>query len=185
MALKIQKLKITNKRNSQYLQVTYKQDEVTKDLQKFDAKYVKTSNQPMTSQLINAIDTLLPHLLFASEKIDGTLKLNGELDYEKWFNDHDFKDDERFENCYVTGIELTGNESYEGIKILGYWETQNTAKPVKNNFFTGVIALDKMAENRYALSSLLCDHVDDLMTLVEAWLIKMETTPSNQLSIAV
>ncbi len=185
MAQKIKKLKITRKRNGQYLQVTYKQDETTKDYQKFDATYLKTSNQPMNRELSDAVDLMIPHLLYASEKIDGSIKLDGELNYEKWFSNHDFKDDERFQHVYITGIELYGKDDNDGIKITGYWETQNTAKPVKVPFFTGVVNLDKLSENRYPLASLLCDHVDDLLTLLDRWLNKLETTPSNQLSIAV
>lgn len=183
--MKFKKIKLTKKRKQDYLQVTFNKTDVSTDRQTFDASYVKTSNQPMTSKLSNAIDTFIPHLAFASEKVDGSLKLNGELDYDKWFNDHDFKDEDKFKNIYITGIEFNGKEDYDSIKIFGVWETENTAKPVKNSFFTGWIALDKTAENKYALSSLLCDHVDDLITLVDAWLEKVETTPNNQLSIAV
>lgn len=183
--MKFKKIKLTKKRKQDYLQVTFSKTDVSTDRQTFDASYVKTSNQPMTRKLSDAIDTLLPHLMFGSEKIDGTLKLDGDLNYEKWFKNHDFKDDERFENAYVTGIEFFGKDDYDGVKITGYWETANSAKPFKNNFSTPVLNLDKMAENKYALSSLLCDHIDDLITLIDGWLEKVETTPNNQLSIAV
>jgi len=183
--MKFKRINLTKKRKQDYLQVTFNKTDVSTDRQTFDASYIKTSNQPMTRKLSDAVDTLIPHLAFASERVDGTLKLNGELDYEKWFNDHDFKDDDRFKTISVTKVEFNGKEDYDSVKIHGEWYIENTAKPVKNKFFTGWIALDKTSENKYALSSLLCDHVDDLITLVDGWLEKVETTPNNQLSIAV
>lgn len=183
MERKFNKLTITQKRKKDYLRVTYNLVEVSKDRQTFDANYIKTSNQPMTRELSDAIKKLIPHLMYGSELVDSTMKLKDNLDYEAFFNKFHFQDDERFDGVEVTGVQFYGKESLDSIKIFGYKETQLTAKPFKVKIETPVINLDRMEENRYALCALLCDHVDDLETLLDNWLTKGDTLPANQVEM--
>ena len=180
----IKKLTITQKRKKPYLEVKWKQTEVSKDRQTFDANYTKDSDQPMSSKLSHAVDNFIVHLLHASEMIDGKLDLK-DVDFDKYVNGHYFKDDDRYKHIYITSLEFSGKQDCDGLVIKGYRETQLTRKAKKVKFETGVIDLNRELENPYALSGNLCDCVDDLVDLIMAWKDEMETTPNPQLSIAV
>lgn len=184
MTKRFKKLTITQKRKKPFIKVSYDDVDVTKDMQQFNVNYVKTSNQPMSKKLADAVDNFVVHLLHASEMIDGKLEL-GDYDFDKYVSEHHFKDDERYKHVYISSLEFSGKEDYDGLVIKGYRETQLTRKVKKVAFETGVIDLNRELENPYALSGNACDCVDDLVTLLTAYLEKIETTPSNQLSIAV
>ena len=105
MEKRFKKLSITQKRKKPFIKVSYDDVDVTKDLQQFNVNYVKTSNQPMSKALSDAVENFVVHLLHASEMIDGQLDL-GEHSFEDFVSEHHFKDDERYKHVYITSLEF-------------------------------------------------------------------------------
>lgn len=182
----INKVRVTRKKQKDYITVEYDKAEVSKEKQIFDARFKKTSDQPMSRLLSDGFDKLCGHLMFASELIDHSIKLDSTLDGEKWFNELKHHEDERFNGVVVTGVDFIGNDDViDSVKLYGYRETQLTEKPFKVKIETPVINLDRTAENAYPLTSLLDDHINDLHTSILAWRDKGETLTLAQQSMFV
>lgn len=175
-------VKITRKNKQQYLKVMFTKDEVSQDGQIFDARYVKESNQLLSKGLSNAFSALTPHLLFATTLADSSIDLDENLDYPKWFREDHWKDDERFNDTYITGVQFFGNETLESVKLFGFKEVDWTesGKSFKVNIETPVMHLMRSEHNLYPLTVQLNDQIEDLVSGVEAWLEKGETLTKKQ-----
>lgn len=176
------KVQVTRKNKQNYLKVLFTKDEVSSDGQIFDARYVKESNQLLSKALSNAFQALTPHLLFATTLADSSINLDENLDYPKWFREDHWKDDERFESCYVTGVQFFGNETLESVKLFGYKEVDwiESGKSFKVTIETPVMHLMRSEHNLYPLVTQLNDQIEDLVSGVEAWLEKGETLSKKQ-----
>lgn len=141
----------------------------------WDPKWTKDSNQYLSADLDNCISRLIPHILFGAEYISEEINLDGELNYNKWFNEHDYLDDERFNGVEVTKIQFFGKDAIDSVKIWGYKMTQRTEKPFKAPLETPVIHLTKIGENYYKLVTLLDEHISNLVAALDAWLVKGAT----------
>ena len=181
---KFSKVVLTKKNKKTLMKVTYNQSEGNATGTTFDVKWVKESNQYLSKDLDNAFDRLIPHLMFASEFIDESIKLNRDMDYELWFKDFHYNDDARFDNVYITEVHFIGTEALDAVQLVGYKETTKTAKPHKSPIKTPVINLDRVAENRYALVTILDSQIADLQAEITEWLEKGKTlTKAQQLSL--
>lgn len=178
--LKISQIDIKKRGKKSLVKVTYNEKEANKEGNDFDTVKTKQSNQYLSRDLDNAISRLKPHLGFASEMADSSIKLNDEMDYEKWWDEHEYLDDERFAYLEITKIQFVGTEALDAVKIFGYRATQLTDKEFKVKFETPVVNLDRVAENRYALVHLLSDHCEDLLVEIDAWLSKGKTLSKSQ-----
>jgi hypothetical protein len=152
------------------VKLNYSQAEANKEGNSFDVKWTKESNQYLSKELDYAIESLKPHLMFASELIDESIKLNVDMDYQTWFADHHFNDDERFDNLTITQIDFIGTEALDAVKIYGYKSTTKTDKEFKVKIETPVINLDRSENNRYALASIIDTQIDTLQHEIEEWL---------------
>lgn len=177
---KFQKLTLIRKRKKTLIKVVYNQSEANSQGNNFDVKWVKESNQYLSKELDDAITRLTPHLLFASELIDESIKLNRDMDYETWFKDFHFQDDARFDNVVITEIEFIGTEALDAVKLKGYKGTSKTDKEFKVKIETPVINLDRVKENRYALTSILDEQIDDVQLKLTGWLERGETLTQAQ-----
>lgn len=179
---KFNKVLLTKKNKQQYLKVVFAKDEVSRDGQIFDARYVKESNQKLSKELSVSFQTLTPHLLFASKLADSGIKLNKDMDYPKWFKEDHWKDDERFEDVFITGVEFFGNDTLESVKLFGYKEIDwtDSDRPFKVKIETPVLHLDRSEQNRYPLVVQLDEQVQSLVSDVDAWLEKGETMTKAQ-----
>jgi hypothetical protein len=176
------KVIVTKKNKQQYLKVTFNKDEVSTDGQIFDARWVKESNQKMSKALSQALTSLTPHLLFATKLADSSIKLDQKLDYPKWFREDHWKDDERFEDVTITGVQFFGNETLESVKLFGYKEVDWTesGKSFKNKIETPVLHLSRSENNLYPLTVQLDEQIGDLTAAVELWLEKGDTLSKKQ-----
>lgn len=176
------KVLITKKNKQQYLKVIFSKDEVSKDGQIFDARYVKESNQLLSKSLSTAFQSLCPHLLFATTLADSSIDLDENLDYPKWFREDHWKDDERFQDVAITGIQFFGNETLESVKLFGYKEVDwtDSGKSFKVKIETPVLHLSRSENNLYPLTIQLDEQINDLVAGVEAWLEKGETMTKKQ-----
>jgi|SRR5215217_1021693 len=180
--MKFNKVNITKKNKQQYLKVTFNKDEVSPDGQVFDAKYVKESNQKLSKALSQSLQSLTPHLLFATKLADSEIDLDENLDYPKWFKEDHWKDDVRFEDVTITGVQFLGNEVLESVKLFGHKEVDwtDSERTFKVKLETGVIHLDRSEINRYPLVVQLEEQIDSLCQDIEAWLEKGETLTKKQ-----
>lgn len=179
---KFSKVLIKPKKNHTYMTVKFNKNEVGRDGQTWDAKWSKESNQLVSRELANCIDRLIPHLMYASELADDSIKLDRDMDYEKWFKECHYNDDKRFDNITITGISFIGTQALDAVKIYGYKETARTDKPFKVKIETPVINLDRVAENKYPLVAILDDQINDLQLEIEEWLEKGKTVTQGELS---
>lgn len=177
---KFQKVVLTKKRKKTLIKVIYNTTEGSKEGNTFDVKYSKESNQFLSVDLDNAFKRLIPHLMFASELIDDSIKLDRDMDYPLWFSDHHFQDDSRFDNVVITEVEFIGTEALDAVKLRGYKATSRTDKEFKVKIETPVINLDRVAENRYPLVAILDDQINDLQLELTEWLEKGKTLTKSQ-----
>lgn len=177
---KFQKVILTQKRKKTLVKVIYKTTEGSKEGNTFDVKYSKESNQFLSVDLDNAFRRLIPHLMFASELIDDSIKLDRDMDYPTWFKEHHYEDDNRFHNVVITEVEFIGTEALDAVKLHGYKATSRTDKEFKVKIETPVINLDRVAENRYPLVAILDEQINDLELELTEWLEKGKTLTKSQ-----
>jgi len=174
--MKINKVTITTKKKRDYIAIEFDNILVSPDKQMFDEKYIKKSNQLMSRSLSDVLEKLEPHLLYSTELCDTSIILGKDIDAKKFFDNFEFRAEERFQGLKVTGIEFIGNNDViDSVKLKGYRETQLTDKGFKVKFETPVINLDRAAENHYPLVHLLDEQINDLHTALLAWHQKGET----------
>jgi len=173
---------ITRKNKQNYLKVKFNKEEVSKDAQIFNARYIKESNQLLSKELSNAFQSLTPHLLFATTLADNSIDLDENLDYPKWFREDHWKDDERFNDVTITGVQFFGNEALDSVKLFGYKEVDwtDSGKSFKVKLETPVMHLSRSENNLYPLTVQLDEQISDLTAGVEAWLDKGETMTKKQ-----
>lgn len=174
--LKYTSIKIKPKKKKSLVTVVFQKTEIGKKKEHvWDAKWTKQSNQPMSKALQDAVDRLTPHLMYASELADGTINLDGEMNYDKWFKELHWKDDSRFDGLQLTEVRFIGTDLLQAIKLFGYRETQRTDKAFKVKIETPVINIDRLPENHYALNTIADDQTEDLLAAIDGWLEKGET----------
>jgi hypothetical protein len=181
---KYSKVMLKKKGKKTFMKVFYNQTEGNGLGNTFEVKWVKESDQYLSKDLEWAFARLVPHLLYASELIDDSINLDKDMNYEKWFNECAYHDDSRFDGLVLTEIEFIGTEALDAVRMKGYKSTQKTAKEFKVPIPTPVINLDRVAENRYALVSILDAQLDDLQLEITEWLEKGKTlTKAQQASL--
>ncbi len=171
--IKYKNIKFSKKRGKDYCQVEYNHTETTTDRNiQYDAVYTKKSDQPINKVLDDCRMRMEAHLMFASEFIDSTINLDENMDYDKYFANHEHQNDNRFDGVEVTKVEFVENKegNLSGVKIFGTKTTQYTDKPNTNNIHTGVINLDKQSDNYYKLVVLLDAQVHDMIKAIDSWL---------------
>ena len=135
----------------------------------------------MSRSLSDVLEKLEPHLLYSTELCDTSIILGKDIDAKKFFDNFEFREEERFRGLKVTGIDFIGNNDViDSVKLKGYRETQLTDKGFKVKFETPVINLDRAAENHYPLVHLLDEQINDLHTALLAWHQKGETLSVSQ-----
>lgn len=179
---KFSKVIITPKKKKSFMQVNFNKKSGNLTGQQWTDQWSRKSDQLMSRELSDAVDALKPHLMFASELIDESIKLDENMDYEKWFSEGHYNDDERFSNLTITGVQFFGTEALDAVKIFGYRETEKTDKPFKVKIETPVINLDRVKENRYALVVILDEQIDTLQQKIEGWLEKGETATQGEIA---
>lgn len=176
-------LKISKRGKQHKISVRYNATEVGEH-GTWSPKWTKESNQFLSADLDNCIQKVIPHILFAAEYISEELSLDGELNYGKWFNEHQYLDDKRFTGVEITKIQFYGKEALDSVKFWGHKTTQRTDKPFKSPLETPVIQLNKNSENYYPLVVILEQQMDDLQLALEEWLNKGKTlTKAQQASL--
>lgn len=180
MAQKFSKVIITPKKNKSFMQVNFNKKAGNMTGQQWSDQWSRKSDQLMSRDLCDAVDALKPHLMFASELIDDSINLDENMDYEKWFSEGLYRDDERFNNLTITGVQFFGTETLDAVKIFGYRETEKTDKPFKVKIETPVINLDRVKENRYALVVILDGQIDTLQAEIEEWLEHAKTVSQGE-----
>lgn len=166
----IKSLNLVIKKKSQRLIVNFTQTRVGPNRQLWNDQNRKNSDQRLSRALENIFEQLQPHLLYATELAGPEIKLGKEIDERKFFDEFEFKEIPLFQGLQITSIEFIGNESIDSVKLKGYRETQLTNKPFKVPLQTGVINLDRAADNHYPLVHILIEQIDDLETCVQNWL---------------
>lgn len=179
---KFSKVIITPKKNKSFMQVNFNKKAVGLTGQPFSDNWSRKSDQLMSRDLDNAINRLIPHLLYASELADDSINLDGNMDYETWFKNFHYNDDERFNNVVITGVQFFGTEALDAVKLFGYKETERTAKPFKVKIETPVINLDRVAENSYPLVAILDDQINDLQLEIDEWLERGKTATQGEIA---
>ena len=189
--IKYKKITITRKRGQVYCEVTFPASEVAKTQEVYDVKWVKSSNQPLTKNLSDCIERLIPHVLFSSEFIDNSINLNKDMDYEKWFKEFEWQkeglqQDVRFDNVDIDKVEFIENKEgmLSGVNITAHKTAVNRDKPIKNSFKSGVINLNKTDDMYYPLVSILDEQVQDMILAIDDWLARGKELKGSQLKIA-
>lgn len=179
---KISRVVITNKKKNSLMTVVFNKKAVGLSGQPVNDKWTRESDQLMSRDLSNAVDVLIPHLLFGSKLIGTSIDLDENMDYEKWFAESHYNDDERFEDIYITQVKFIGTEALDAVKIYGYKLVEWNDRPFKVKIETPVINLDRVKENHYPLVSLLDTQVDTLLTETEEWLERGKTATQGELA---
>lgn len=177
---KIKQIEIKQKGNQQTVIVTYRQKEfnqVTKDF--IEATYKKTSKQYLSMDLSNAVDCVIPHLMWLTDLADEQISFKKATEYEKWFSEHQFKDDKRFQEVYVNKIVFFGEEKVDSVKIFGYKLATRYSKGHKTPLFTPQLALDRET-SEYPLIVQLDEHIDNIVKGIEQWVEEGATLTKEQ-----
>lgn len=181
--MKFSKIQLVHKKKKTLVKVFYNQHEVSKEGNGFDVEYTKKTNQYMSRSLDEAFQVFKPHLLFGSELAGTEINLDENMDYQKWFSEGHWDADSRFDGVEITEVQFIGNEVLDSVKIKGYRRTQLTTKPFDVKIETPVINLDRVAENHYALVTLLDEHADILLQEIEKYLAGETLTKAQQASL--
>lgn len=168
--MKYSKIQLTHKKKKTLVKIFYNQTEVSLAGDQTTAEYTKKTNQYMSKALDEAVKVFKPHLLFGSELAGTYIKLDENLDYQKWFKTGKWEDDERFDGVQVTEIIFIGNDVLDAVHIKGYRTKQRSAKPFNVKIETGVLNLDRVAEQHYPLVVLLDEHCNTLLFEIEEYL---------------
>ncbi len=164
------KIEVTVKSKKQFVKVDFSKVETNKDKQYFNTEWSKKSDQPINKDLSNAFDKLIPHLMFGTTLADKSIDLDENMDYQKWFDEHHYADDERFDGVVVTKVHFFGNNNVESVKLFGHKLIEEFGKPFKVKIETPVLALDRHAENKYPLVVELEAVANDIQVLTKKWL---------------
>lgn len=169
MALKFTELKIKKRGKQHKIAAKWVSTEVGAN-GTWTPTWTKESNQFLSADLNNCIERCIPHIMFGGEYISEEISLDGKLDYAKWFNKHEYQDDERFTGVEVTKIQFIGNEALDSVKIWGHKITQRTEKPFKTPLETPVLSLMRGGDHQYPLVTLLDEHMNNLLLALDDWL---------------
>lgn len=187
MPLKYNSVEFTHKRGKDFCKVSFNQIETTGNaLEHYPAEYTKKSTQPINKLMSDTKFRLEAHLMFASELIDGSIDLDENLDYEKYFETQAHQKDDRFNGVEVTKVEFIANKEGElaSVKITGKKVTQLTDKPFANTIKTPVIQLNKDSDNYYKLVTILDGQISDLIKSLDDYCEKARVMANSQLKIA-
>ena len=168
--LNYKQIEVTAKGKKQFMKVAFSKVETNREKQMFNTEWSKKSDQPLTKDLSNAIDKLIPHLMFGTTLADSSINLDENMDYPKWFAEHHYNDDERFDGVVVNKVAFYGNNNVESVKLYGYKLIEEFGKPFKVKIETPVIALDRHAENKFPLVVNLEEMCNDIQVLAKAWM---------------
>lgn len=177
--LKFKSLTLKKKGKKHSIQVVYTKQEVNKQQDIWDAEYSKKTNQYLSQELDWEITGLTPHLLWTNELISSDLSLDKSLDYKKYFADHSFAEDERFDNIHITKILFFGSEQLDSVKLFGYKETSLVSRGFKSPLQTPQITLDREKQD-YALLTILDEQINNLLIELERYLEEGHTLSKNQ-----
>lgn len=181
--MKYSKIQLNHKKKKTLVKVFYNQKEVSKEGNSTDNKYTRETDQFMSRKLSDAVGVFKPHLMFASELAGTSIDLDEKLDYPKWFSEGEWEDDTRFQGVEITEIQFIGNDTLDSVKIKGYRTTQLNDKPFKVKIETPVVNLDRVAENHYALVSLLDEHSDTLIHEIDNFQAGVTLSKTEQQSL--
>lgn len=174
MALKFTEIQIKKRGKNHKIIAKWASTEVGQN-GTWSPKWTKESNQFLSADLNNCIERVIPHLMWGGEYISEEINLDGELNYNKWFNEHQYQDDDRFNGVVVTKIQFIGNEALDAVKIWGHKVTERTEKPFKAPLETPVLSLMRGGDYQYPLVVLLDEHMNNLLLALDEWLEKGKT----------
>lgn len=181
MATRIISAHLTKKNT---LKVKYKQQEVGKNglEEVFDSELAKSSNQEIHRDLDVALHNLVPHLMFSTGLIDGSVAIPPTIKDEEYFQKFHWQDDKRFEGVSVTGVKTFGKHVVEGIYIYGQVENEHGDV---TSFRSPLISLDISPENKYQLNHILNPQWATVETEIDKYIFELKNvkTITNQLSI--
>lgn len=186
--MKYNKINFTTKRNKDYCTVEYNDTETSgKGQEYFNVVNTKKTDQPITKELSDVRMRMEAHLMFASELVDNAINLDENMDYDKYFLNHEHQNDNRFDGVEVTSIEFVANKAGDlaGVKITGKKITQCTDKPFANVIKTPVINLNKESDNYYRLVTILDAQVHDLILAIDNFIARGLALKNSQLKVAV
>lgn len=172
---KFSKIIITPKKKNSLMEVRFNKTSVGMGGNQLKDAWSRKSNQLMSKDLNNCIERLIPHLMFASELADRSLKLDKDMDYNRWFEEFLFTEDKRFDGVVITSVQFIGKDTLDAVKLYGYKETEFTDKPFKVKIETPVISLVRTNENSYPLVAILDTQIDTLQHEIEEWLERGKT----------
>lgn len=177
---KFRQLDIQKKGKKHKIKVGFKKDEVSKESNIWNAKYTKETDQYLSVELQNNINALIPHLLWATELISEDIKLDGDLDYPKWFKENKYLDDHRFDNVELTKIMFIGKEQLDAVKLFGFKKTTKVGRGFKVKIETPQINLDRTKPDAYALVTIIEAQLSDLEYSLEKYLEDGHTLTKSQ-----
>lgn len=191
--IKYKKLELTRKKGQVFCKVFFPDNEVSKTQEVYDVEWAKSSNQPLNADLSNCIERMIPHLLYSSEFIDVSIKLNVDHDFEQWFREFEWQkkglqEDGRFDNVDIDKIVFVEDKdgNLSGVNIFGHKMAMNRSKPFKNAFKSGVIRLNKDEDQYYPLVTILDGQVNDMILAIDKWLeAGKELKKGSQLRVAI
>lgn len=177
MQQKIKSFEVKRKGSKQIVTAKYSGKEYNKPTDEFVAvEITKKSSQYISKKLSNAIDLLIPHLMLLTDLVEEGITFKEATEYEKWFNNHEFKDNKQFENVFIDKVLFYGEEQVDSIKIFGHKLATRYSKSFKVKIETPQVAFeDTKGDEEYPLLAILAGHIDDIETLIGKYLFEGET----------
>jgi len=176
---KFKSIDVKKKGAKHTIKVVYNKDEVSKDRDVWNAEYSKKTNQYLSVALQASLDGLIPHLLWSTELISDELVLDGELNYPKYFREHEFRKDERFDGVEISKIVFFGKEKLDAVKLYGFKRTTKVSRGFNVKIETPQINLDRESQD-YALLTILDEQMHDLMVELEAYVEELSSLNKAQ-----
>lgn len=179
---KIRSFEVKRKGKKQIVTAKYSNKEFNEPTKDFvDVEITKKSNQYISKKLSDAIDCLVPHLLWLTDLVEDGLSFKDTTEYEKWFSEHHFKDRKEFENVFIDKVLFYGDEQVDSIKIYGHKLASRYTKGFKVKLETPQVAFeDTKGDEEYPLLSILAGHIDDIEALINKYLFEGETLSKNE-----
>ena len=183
---KIKSFEVKRKGKKQTVTAKYSGQEFNEPTKEFvNVEVTKKSNQYISKALSDAIDVLVPHLLWLTDLVQDGLTFKDATEYEKWFSEHQFKDKKEFENVFIDKVVFYGEEQIDAVKIYGHKLATRYTEGFKVKLETPQVAFENQkGSEEYPLLQILAGHIDDVETLINKYLFEGETlTRAEQLTM--
>lgn len=179
---KIKSFEVKRKGKKQTVTAKYSGQEFNEPTKEFvNVEVTKKSNQYISKALSDAIDVLVPHLLWLTDLVQDGLSFKDATEYEKWFSEHQFKDKKEFENVFIDKVVFYGEEQVDAVKIYGHKLATRYTEGFKAKLETPQVAFENQkGSEEYPLLTILGGHIDDIETLINKYLFEGETLSKNE-----